>query len=238
MNAMNSKMKFAFFPMLLIGFIFGFTHVVNSQDIDLDDFNMIFIRGKVKVNYIYSEKSYLEIETKEHADFVTFVVENYELKIKHSNFKPDRNKSVTINVYGGQLKTLRLKQGAIVTIDSTGFSDSVYVHLGSGSELKAVCNLKQIKIIANKGSFAFLEGSINSMNATVRSGAKLRCNKASIVQADVKISSGGFLAMESSAAVSGIVSTGGELKLYGALNKHRVKEQLKGKVTRVEHEQP
>ncbi|MDD2564181.1 MAG: DUF2807 domain-containing protein [Salinivirgaceae bacterium] len=234
---MNSKMKYAFLSNLLIGFIFGFTFVANSQSVDLNEFNELFIRGKVKVNYIYSENSYLEIETKEHADFATFKVENRVLKIKHSNFKPDRNKSVTINVYGGQLKTLKLKQGAILTMDSTGFSDSVYVHLASGSEMKAMCNLKQIKIIANRGSFAFLEGSLNSMNATVRSGAKIRCNISKISKADVKISTGGFLAMESSAVVTGKVSTGGELKFYGTSNKHRVKQLLKGKVISVENEQ-
>lgn len=188
----------------------------------------IKVDGKMLIRFHPSDEVEIVIETeKVSLEDIYTKYSGDELLIRVEPLDIEGGK-VTIDVYMPSFSELSISRGAATHIGNNMLKNNAKVTVKSGATLKADINMDTFAAKVGTGGFLELAGTLDQLDATIYTGAKLRTDSLKLQNAKIKVRSGGFAAINPQLSADLKAITGGEIKLLKPVTKMKVKTFLKG----------
>ncbi len=201
---------------------------LRSQVNELSAFNSIKAKGNVEVIVRYSDQFSYSVDNPD-MNKITLKVKDNCLIVKRKGGIKESRKIFIVN--GNSISRVSTSSGARVTLDSLTTTDTILLAALTGSEIRAKVHNSHVTGKASGGSFILLSGATKRLLVTCRQGSTIRANELNCNKAYLIVTLGSFIAVNASPAVSGKVTTGSELKIYGGSSPKDVVLHTGGRIT-------
>ena len=148
---------------------------------ELEDFNSFILDGSVGVNLVKDSLNFMEILGGKNAiEFVNYTIANKDLIVTNEskcNWLRNYEKRVQVNLHFKDLRTIRnLSDGIIKNEDKLNF-DTITIHQNGTGEINLNVSAERVWVDSYVIGDVELQGSCNSMIATIGSFGNLKAKK-------------------------------------------------------------
>jgi len=135
------------------------------------NFSAVDIRDKIKVQFIKSDESYIEVFTKNNKpQFLEYDLDKDTLVLKRKK-DADTEEEIMVNVYYKDLKKIKATKKAELTSKNIIKQDNLIIELGWGSQAMLDLDVKYMKLKLIEGSLCSVNGYADYVDAYLTTGS-------------------------------------------------------------------
>jgi len=224
-------MKQLFFALALV---FNFHGPAAQQNINLEDFQKVLIKGNLEVKLIQGEEPGLSIERGEDHR-VSYEFRGGELIIKHTElfkYKSYVDFPIQIELTYKELNSIDVRAGAKVRTNESISSTRLDIHLGSGAQFSADIQAEKVDVDVAEGAVIDLTGRVKRFTGIAASGGRMEAFYVDSEDTRVRANTGGIVQVSAFSSLDAKAHTGGEICYRGKPDQLVINDHLGGSVRR------
>ena len=202
-------------PYLL--FILFSSFLVGSQtpiSKTLGEFSELKVYDLINVELIQSTENKIEI-TGEDTSNVFVVQKNDLLKIKMDLNKSFNGNKTFVKIFFTKVDIIDVNEGAKVVSESLFKQYELQLKAQEGGEISVITETKLLSIKSVTGGIIKVNGTTESQNINIRTGAIYEGASLQAVDSKIKIKTGGEASVRSSEVIEVTIVAGGDLIIHG-----------------------
>ncbi len=228
----NNKTKRITFIGCLIIFAIQVVYAQQTDVRNVPAFNGIKVFGAIEVNLKKGNQQKIQIKAfGVDVNKVTTYVDDGLLKIKMQEGIYN-NIDVKVDITYTNLIELNAGGSAKIRVNSAIQQRKLYVDANSGGSIELNVDLEAININLHSGGTLFIDGTVESQQIKVVSGAQLHALKLKSERINIKSNTGGVAEVYALDSINGSAATGGTIKYNGNPRIVNVKSSLGGNISR------
>ena len=180
----------------------------------LGEFSELKVYDLINVELIQSTENKIEI-TGEDTSNVFIVQKNDVLKIKMDLNKSFNGNKTFVKIFFTKVDIIDVNEGAKVVSESLFKQYELQLKAQEGGEISVITETKLLSIKSVTGGIIKVNGTTESQNINIRTGAIYQGASLQAVDSKIKIKTGGEASVRSSEVIEVTIVAGGDLIIHG-----------------------